>query len=152
MLPRMQAQLLRLFPHTLSGIHRGTCFSNGSYRQLSSDGGRNDGNVSNEVTHAIGASQKLREFYKKIEIEKRTTESDASTPEQNKVTGRKFFSPSKKGMQFLQSINERNTKYSRGGQNGEGYIGVKEAIYLLRGCSDQCYTKSEQENPSFINS
>ncbi len=52
------------------------------------------------------------------------------------------FEISPRGRDFLEDVQPLNKKYSRGGNNGEGYVGVEEVIERV---ADRYYTKEEKE-------
>lgn len=51
------------------------------------------------------------------------------------------FEISPRGRAFLEDVKPFNEKYSRGGDNGEGYVGVEEVIERV---ADRYYTKEER--------
>ena len=138
--------LPRLYASASSAVFLKTSLPYAPIRSFASGNEMNEWQIPQEVVQPVVDSHRLQECSEKLTTEKGSLEGFPNSTSQNNHVGNNSFVPSKKGMQFLQSINEQNIKYSRGGQNGEGYIGVREAINLLSDSSSQYYTQNERKN------
>ena len=88
--------------------------------------------VSGSKTTPLAASPRLAELRAKLKIDAAGVVDQPSH----------VFEISPRGRAFLEDVQPLNKKYSRGGDNGEGYVGVEEVIERV---ADRYYTKEEKE-------